>query len=540
MKVSKNGVDFFTIEDEYDPKTGENLSLNIAKSKGYSAYVDVVKEGKGTYTIPATELGEAMKKGYQTVDFVETKQAADNKYIRDEMKRMGGLEAAARGFVDGATFGRGADVAGLFRTPEEKQKIKENWELSDEAASIKYPQTKFLASQAPALATMGAATGGIKNAMQSVAVGAAEGGSRNGSEGILEGAAWGSLPLAMEGVGAAKTLVKGAAKKTASALTQLPEESIERYYSRNAQVRAAPELSDVAKETVGAVEGLAGKVSAESGDSFRILQGNNTQVPKSEFISHIQQSIDDLVKGGGGPERRSEVAYLKGIIDDATAVKGDVLDGGWVKNTIKGMYDRTTLPANAAEILPDIAKQTRMASGRINNQSLKSRDLDYAIYMEDLQRKADLLDRVKTPFGKNEQAYNSLKGIARERAPFKAETLADLEAMTGKDLANKAIDSSVKDAFTRRSTNGSRNVNLGANAGGMLGAALGYLADSLARPVVAKSIDVLKFIEPYVDQLGKYGPVLKDALSRGNNYFLMTHRLLLEKDPEYRAVLEQK
>ena len=252
------------------------------------------KDGK-KYVIPKSKFDDAVKGGLEHEPIYQARIATDNKYIRDEMKRMGGLEAAARGFVDGATFGRGADVAGLFRTSEEKQKIKENWELSDEAASIKYPQTKFLASQTPALATMGAATGGIKNAMQSVAVGAAEGGFRNGSEGVLEGAAWGSLPLAMEGVGAAKTLVKGAAKKTASALTQLPEESIERYYSRNAQVRAAPELSDVAKETVGAVEELAGKVSAESGDSFRILQGNNTQVPKSEFISHIQQSIDDLV-----------------------------------------------------------------------------------------------------------------------------------------------------------------------------------------------------------------------------------------------------
>jgi hypothetical protein len=497
------------------------------------------KDGK-KYVIPKSKFDDAVKGGLEHEPIYQARIATDNKYIRDEMKRMGGLEAAARGFVDGATFGRGANVAGLFRTPEEKQKIKENWELSDEAASIKYPQTKFLASQTPALATMGAATGGIKNALQSVAVGAAEGGSRNGSEGILEGAAWGSLPLAMEGVGAAKTFVKGAAKKTAAAAARVPEETISTLYNHNTAIKNAKTVKELTEGTVDAVEELAKKVSAESGDSFRILQGNNTQVPKSEFISHIQQSIDDLVKGGGGPERRAEVAYLKGIIDDASVVKGDVLDGGWVKNTIKGMYDRTTLPANAAEILPDIAKQTRMASGRINNQSLKSRDLDYAMYMEDLQRKADLLDRVKTPFGKKEQAYNSLKGIANDRSPFKAETLADLEAMTGKDFAQQAKFASIREAFTKPVTNGSRNVNLGANAGGMVGAALGYLADSLARPVVAKSIDGLKFIEPYADQLGKYGPVLKDALSRGNNYFLMTHRLLLEKDPEYRAVLEQK
>lgn len=508
------------------------------------------KEGK-QYVVPKSKFDEAVKGGLIHEPIWQAKQDSDKAYVESEKKRLdsglGKVESAARGVVDTATFGQGKHMAGLLRTPEEKAKIAENYELSDQASRDVNPYSHIGGQLVAGLPTLFAPVGGVKAGLQSVGVGAVEGAVRNAekgleeaAEGALEGAAWGSIPLGLDGLKYAKNAAKWGAKKGASALTQLPEETLEHYYARNKQVRSAPKLEAVAKEVVGSVKGLADDVSRESGDAFRILERNKTQVPKSEFMTSIQDSIDFLKRSGGGPERKAEINYLQGILDDAKGVPGEMLDGGWVKNTIKGMYDRTTLPGNAAEILPDIAKSTRMASGRINNQSLKPRDLEYAEYMEGLAQKADLLDRVKTPFGKNEQAYNSLKGIAREKAPFKAETLADLESMTGKELANKARDAAVADAFKGKSTNGSRNVNLGANAGGVVGAVIGYLADTLVRPGVAKGIDAVKYVESIMPELDKYGPVLKKAAQKGGNYFLMTHRLLMEKDENYRDLIESK
>lgn len=106
MKVSNDGVTFHEIVTDIDPATGVDSSLEAAKAKGYKPYVDVTKDGKKKFTIEGSNdsLKAATDKGYQLFDVSQAKGEVASK--------IGGLEAAGRGFADIATMGNSDEVSG--------------------------------------------------------------------------------------------------------------------------------------------------------------------------------------------------------------------------------------------------------------------------------------------------------------------------------------------------------------------------------------------------------------------------------------------
>ena len=96
---TKNGNDIYDIEEEIDPNTGESVSDQKAKAKGYQQVIEVTKNGADTFHIPVTELTGATKKGYVTKQEFDAKQAY-NKEIAP-----GPIESTARGVSQGVSLG---------------------------------------------------------------------------------------------------------------------------------------------------------------------------------------------------------------------------------------------------------------------------------------------------------------------------------------------------------------------------------------------------------------------------------------------------
>jgi len=107
MILSKDGQEFFDVEDEYDVKTGQNIALNKAQAKGYKQFFDVTKNGTDTFTIDAQEFGKAQAKGYDTVDVFKAKNA------QPEMTKGQSLR---RGIAQGGTLGFADEITGAAQS----------------------------------------------------------------------------------------------------------------------------------------------------------------------------------------------------------------------------------------------------------------------------------------------------------------------------------------------------------------------------------------------------------------------------------------
>jgi hypothetical protein len=99
-KVSKNGTDFFDIDDSPE-------SLDAAKSKGYQEYVPVTKNGKDVFNIVATDdsLKAAFDKGYKDPGMFAFQQKDPNAGISK-------IDSTYKGAIQGASQNFGDELAG--------------------------------------------------------------------------------------------------------------------------------------------------------------------------------------------------------------------------------------------------------------------------------------------------------------------------------------------------------------------------------------------------------------------------------------------
>lgn len=172
------------------------------------------KEGK-RYVIPKSKYDEAVKGGLIHEPIWEAKQASDNKYVRDEMKRLntpeGESETRLRGYADTFTAGQAGKLQALVRggSLANVDKNQEEYDLSNQAAEIVNPQHFMLAKTIANAPAMLAPTGGLKNGIQAIIASGADRGLREGTvEGAIEGAAIGAIPLGIEGGLAAKRMIQ--------------------------------------------------------------------------------------------------------------------------------------------------------------------------------------------------------------------------------------------------------------------------------------------------------------------------------------------
>lgn len=534
LMVDKNGQDFEVKPENFDKAIASGLE---------SAFDMVTPEGEKV-VVRKSNLDAATKKGLQHSIVAETKQSADNKYIRDEMKQMSPVEAGLRGVADAATFGQASKInAGLRSLAGQGNydTLKQNYELSDEAAAITNPGSKFAGSQVPGLASLAAPVGGVKNALQSVGVGALEGGLRDESlQGALVGGTIGAIPLGVEGAKAAKGLIKSGASKAASVVSNLPTEVIDRYAAMKNAGRTAQPLTEIAKEAVGAAEAAGRNVSKGSGQAFDILKSEGVSVPRADAANLFLQKAQELKEGSIlTPSTMKDITYLETLGKGLSSQPGEAIDGAKIKKLIQEIDQNAFGTAmKAGEITPANEATLRQLRGNLSD-SLKSQSPAYAQQMQQVAKDVQSSQSLSQMFPDKEAAYRNLNQIGRNRAPFKQETLNELEGALGKNFTEAAKDSLAVDALKAPSINGSRNVNFYSNIP-VIGPVLGLAADRLARPAVAKSIDYSVAIKKALENspnLQKFGGVLVKAAQKGPQYLLLTHENLLKVSPEYKQAV---
>lgn len=476
----------------------------------------------------------------------------------DEQGRR--LGTAARGAIDmieapGELFTKGiANLMGIGYKGLGAKGTAEtlsNLGLADKAKleqdDKNFPGARAVGQMLPQLALGGSSILGQAGAgaLGSVAAQQADKGQVNAGDvafdTLLAGGGASALKAAGVAAKAAVPLVKKGAVAGASVATQLPGEMIEHYVNRNAAVRAARPLEDVARETTAKVGELGDEVGRLSGESFGILAADKAAIPKSDVVSILQNKIDELKsRGVFGPEMEREIAGIQGFVDNVNKGPDVLLQGPQAKSLIQQIDENLgVLKKKAAD--KSTAGQRALEQGRSEIDSmLKGESPAYAEKMREVAEKTRLTQKLNQKFGTEESAYNNLKGIARDKSPFKKELLQDLDSTMGSKLAQEARDSMVADAFTGKTTNGSRNVNAAGAIGGPIGAIIGYAMDSLTRPAIAKSIDLGLALQPHLSTLGKYAQPLMDAAKKGPSALVLTHRLLQQSQPEYAEMTGNK
>lgn len=159
-----------------------------------------------------------------------------------------------------------------------------------------------------------------------------------------------------------------------------------------------------------------------------------------------------------------------------------------------------------------------------------------------------------------EHVESTLKKIGKSATHDQEMALWDLSNRAGTDFVDQARNSNVGAAFGKDATRGSRNVNMGAMAGLMLGgptsvlplatSAAGYVADrhggQIAKHVLGKMsqrtakttpAQIQSILKIAPERLGIYAGPLRNAMQKGEQAVSATHFLQYKKDPKYRDLM---
>lgn len=548
-----------TVPDEYD-ESGRNIAQAGLRAKGYKTGQLLVGNERSKRPgveafIPDEELSDALGTGkFDTPEEWSAKRSKTG---------ISAGESAARGLAQGLTFEGADELQAAVRAPFSDRtyaELRDEYRAGDRAAEEEQFGAFLGGNLAGGFAggAGGAAKAGLKGlakagALQGAAggFGAAEGDALSQVGSTIAGAGIGALaPVGMRGLeklgGAAVQAGKGAAKEAIGMASDLGRDAIDFYLAHSKRVNAARPLEDLAREVQGGLDAAARDVSRKSGESYELLERAGTAIDKGSIVEAIRQRAAALEKAGlYTPGAQKDHEQLLRLAESVAAAPGEAVQGAQLKNLLSQLGDMGDYEnVRSGTITPTLQRTIQGLRGEVDDAT-KFLNEPFREKMAETARGAQLLENVKPRFDTPEKAYNSLKGISRERSPFQKENLEALDEYLGKDLAFEARASGIKDAFDARTTNGSRNVNLGGRigeaAGGFgnaIGAAIGYAKDTLARPAAKATLDFAIRVEPLIAGAGRYAAPLAEAAKKSPAAFMLTHNLLMQSQPEYRALVE--
>jgi len=344
-------------------------------------------------------------------------------------------------------------------------------------------------------------------------------------------------------MGAAKGVskaVSAAAPKVGEVLSGAPADTLRDYADVRKSGRAVQPITDTAVQAVGAAEAAGKRVSEGSGLAFDILNTESVMVPKADAANIFFKKAYDLRKNSVlTPDMKKDILYFETLGKSLASEPGGSIPGAKIKSMIQGIDKNAYGSAmKAGEITPANERALRAARSELSGE-LKSRSPAYAEQMKQVSSDVKAQKSLTELFPDREKALANLRSMGRERAPFKAETLKELESSMGADFLQKTKDSMAVDAMKGKSVQGSRNVNLYSNIP-VIGPVLGYAADYVSKPAVAKSIDWSSAVSKAIDQSPGMAPfkgALIEAARRGPQYLLLTHQMLMSKDPKYQQAV---
>lgn len=314
-------------------------------------------------------------------------------------------------------------------------------------------------------------------------------------------------------VGTAGDMIGKAALKEAG----VTPEQVARYKADPEAVNAAKPLVDQTKDFLDSVDTTRKGLSQASTASYDTLKGLGTTMKPEELTTPLSNAIEHIQKiGAYGPDRRSAIAYLNGLANDVTTDAGgsplNLVSWDKGKNLI-GVLDSKmeSLPPGTD---PQVLKAFGDARKSIDGY-LKQTSPEYAQQMgklaQDTQTYGHLADKFRTDTG----AMNTLKRVQTGKDPFAADALGAYDQQFGTNFSEDLQNSAAKQAFDKRTTNGSRKAKIGAGTGGAIGATVGGLTFGTDGAVVGGHIGAAfgGVAGGLADQYG--GAAVKAALDAG-------------------------
>jgi hypothetical protein len=551
-KSPKSGK-LIEVESDFDTETGTDRAREEAISKGWRPVHQVVSKSGKSINVDDDGLDEALSKGWMIPQVRDAKRAKVG---------IGAGESAARGLAQGLTLNGADELQALVRAPFSKKsysELRDDYRGGDDAAEDEQFGA-FLGSNLTGAVAGGAgaaAKGGLKGLVKAGAAmgavggfGAGEGDALSQAGSTAAGAALGAAaPVAIRGLekaaGAAVRAGKGAAKEAVSLGSDLNREAIDYYLANPQAVRNARPLEDVARDVVSGLDQAKGKLQAYSQQSRDVLNRQGLGMEKAGIVERLREEAGAMMRKAKTPEMAADARALEEQAAFLESLPGDAFSPDDLKDLLIQLGDKAyATNVKAGGFVTPLEQGLRNVRGDVD-EGVKWLSSDFKDTMAKAAEGARTLENVRPRFDTPDKALNALKGIARERSPFQKENLQALDEYLGKDLATQARASGVADAFDARTTNGSRNVNLGGRigeaAGGFgnaIGAVIGYAKDTMARPAAKASLDFAVAAEPVIAQAGRFAAPLAEAAKKGPAAFMLTHNLLLQSQPEYRALVE--
>lgn len=282
--------------------------------------------------------------------------------------------------------------------------------------------------------------------------------------------------------------------------------------------------------------------------------------PRSDVLGEMSQHFGDQAKAlssletiAGGKGARA--TYLKDLVsrfEQATGQKG-VMDK--LAETVDA---RRVLGSPASKdamraALPE-ARQVSRAQAALEQFDPRRTRAATDVMVEHSPQKAALdsaLEARQSVEGWSPASTESrLKSVMSGRSIENRKSIEALSARTGMPFGEMLQNRAVADAFDKGYMHGSRNVNLwsivGSLFGGkamtgnepllkLFGAGFGGVIDQAGPKMTQKALDAFMGIRN-----SKYLPVLEKAAKRGGHALAVTHALLSQQDPGYRALFEDK
>lgn len=597
-KMSKNGVDFFQVDDAPD-------SIKVALDKGYKPYIDVTKNGKDIYTIEGNEgsVTAAISKGYT--------QVGDWK-IKNEAKKPSYFESSARGGVQGVSLGfsdeamAATHAAGLDEIEYDDMGMPIRSTLPDGTKHVKGDvQRKYVATRDaeraknqeaqeanPDTYLAGNIAGGVllpgSSAKAIMGQGAAMGLGNSEAEdltGMAKDTAIG-LGAGAAGIGVAKAVGTGtkyvaekipdAAKKTARSMVKhgldVPEDVIKAIEADDGILKAAKnaksvnELTDVIEEGVKNTQGKISKLDSKAWDHLDYLDYHDVaptlgKDPGSMFHDVGGQLIEEFkLEGSNQAAQKSALKALQSAMDDAKAVK-TFTD---IKELVQSIDKNINWDSPSDSLKNSVLQRFRTELDKV----MKSYE-PYEDAMKGVSELTDSLSQVKNKMGlkpaadelggktlqasdrTTTQLQTQIRQALDDKGKFIREKLdavvpgvrKDLEAASLKQALEKDTARGSRSTIGYGTVFGTLGLLGGVTSGGVLaglGAASGYARDKFGREIGANIIQSLEHggFGKVIDKFPQYSKVLVDAAARGESALALTHYLLMKKDELYKVAFE--
>lgn len=305
----------------------------------------------------------------------------------------------------------------------------------------------------------------------------------------------------------------------------------------------------------------------------------------NRVLKHVTRGMSDALKTSS-PEYAAymgRMADLADVTEDMSRHFGTetgaigaleaVRKGGGAKSQVTAdvlkRYAEATgnkdLLKRLGELEGNRAMLEQMKGGDLRAQLFPDKAKDIAEKQADAAMAADVEEKISRLTPGTVQSKIKNQGT-KNPSNIDRRALEDLGNVTGEDYATQIKDRNVLDDFDKDATRGSRLTNLGiaggaylghkvgggpgAAAGGFLGGAIGATGDKYAGVAFKKALDGGIAVRSGADKayqaliaapakLGKYQRVLREAANKGPKAFILYHHLLMQNDPEYRAIYEE-